>query len=448
MPKGYTRIELGVYRTPERNYWVRATACHPRTGRRINRSATLPKGATLREARVRLVELREEIDQLAGIDAPIERCRRRTLADCAERWMAAQRDRVRPGTARLYADLLGQHILPAPVGPDGTPFGELYIDHLGRSDIDRWCRWAERHTQSNGRLYAKATVEGWWRVLCAFIRDSVAEVGLDDPINRVKPPRIVGRPKCREQRTLNREQLARLVRAVVARNSGDPRSALTVARAEAAAAEARGDRPAALEARFQEACALQTLGRSAEAQAVYEGLFGELAALGARRLRALTLGNLGIDARRRGDDAAAEAWRAEACALLDALGDRLMRSKISALSGAPDAGQSDAVGDEESRLLAELARGDALATAGERARAAVVFDQARWTAEGLRLGWIADAAARNATSGFARLPEPVVERVVRDVAADLESGAWDERNGHHRALAAYDGGLRKIVHRP
>lgn len=215
MPKGYTRIEQGVYRTPERNYWVRATACHPRTERRINRSATLPKGATLRQARAKVVELRDEIDQLIAEDVvPTVRSRRLTLVDCAERWTRAQADRVRPGTARHYVDLLGQHILPAPVGPNGSPFGELYVDQLGRSDIDRWCRWAERHTQANGRPYAKATVAGWWRVLCAFVRDSVADVGLDDPINRVKPPRIVGRPKCREQRTLSRAQLAALVRAV------------------------------------------------------------------------------------------------------------------------------------------------------------------------------------------------------------------------------------------
>ena len=62
MPKGYTRIEPGVYRAPERNYWVRATACHPRTGRRINLSASLPLGATPRDARSRLAELRAEFD--------------------------------------------------------------------------------------------------------------------------------------------------------------------------------------------------------------------------------------------------------------------------------------------------------------------------------------------------------------------------------------------------
>lgn len=214
MPKGYTRIEEGVYRTPERLYWVRATACHPRTGRRINRSATLPKGATLRDARAQMAVLREEIEGLIAGDVPTARCRRLTLADCAERWMRAQKDRVRPGTARLYADLLGHHILPAPVGPQGAPFGALYADELSRTDLDRWCRWAERHTREDGRPYAKATVEGWWRVLCAFVRDTAAELKLDDPIQRVKAPRVVGRKRRREQRTLSRAQLGALVEAV------------------------------------------------------------------------------------------------------------------------------------------------------------------------------------------------------------------------------------------
>ena len=53
--------------------------------------------------------------------------------------------------------------------------------------------------------------------------------------------------------------------------------------------------------------------------------------------------------------------------------------------------------------------------------------------------------ARNATSGFARLDASVVDRVVRDVRRDLESGAWDERHGHLRALDEYDAGLRLIV---
>ena len=58
---------------------------------------------------------------------------------------------------------------------------------------------------------------------------------------------------------------------------------------------------------------------------------------------------------------------------------------------------------------------------------------------------VLDERARNATSGFARTDPAVVERVVREVRRDLESGAWDERHGHLRELDAYDAGMRLIV---
>ena len=58
---------------------------------------------------------------------------------------------------------------------------------------------------------------------------------------------------------------------------------------------------------------------------------------------------------------------------------------------------------------------------------------------------VLDENARNATSGFARMDASVVERVVREVRRDLESGVWDERYGHLRELDAFDAGLRLIV---
>jgi SAM-dependent methyltransferase len=61
---------------------------------------------------------------------------------------------------------------------------------------------------------------------------------------------------------------------------------------------------------------------------------------------------------------------------------------------------------------------------------------------------VLDARARAGTSGFARLPAQVADRAVAAVAADLESGAWDARHGHLRALDACDVGLRLVVGRP
>jgi SAM-dependent methyltransferase len=60
---------------------------------------------------------------------------------------------------------------------------------------------------------------------------------------------------------------------------------------------------------------------------------------------------------------------------------------------------------------------------------------------------VLDKRARRATSGFARMSPDVVERVVRSVSDDLQSGAWDKRNGHLRNLTEFDVGLRLVVAR-
>ena len=58
---------------------------------------------------------------------------------------------------------------------------------------------------------------------------------------------------------------------------------------------------------------------------------------------------------------------------------------------------------------------------------------------------VLDEAARNATSGFARQPPSVVERVVSAVRSDLDSGAWDSKHGHLRGLTDLDVGLRLVL---
>lgn len=61
---------------------------------------------------------------------------------------------------------------------------------------------------------------------------------------------------------------------------------------------------------------------------------------------------------------------------------------------------------------------------------------------------VLDAHARAATSGFARLPTEVIDRVVAEVSRDLASGLWDDRYGHLRKLDALDVGLRLVVATP
>ena len=61
---------------------------------------------------------------------------------------------------------------------------------------------------------------------------------------------------------------------------------------------------------------------------------------------------------------------------------------------------------------------------------------------------VLDATARAATSGFARMSDAVVARVVGAVQRDLASGDWDARHGDLRGLREYDVGLRLIVATP
>jgi SAM-dependent methyltransferase len=61
---------------------------------------------------------------------------------------------------------------------------------------------------------------------------------------------------------------------------------------------------------------------------------------------------------------------------------------------------------------------------------------------------VLDERARKATSGFARMPAHVVNRVVNAVDRDLENGTWEARRGYLRALEEYDAGVRLVVSNP
>jgi SAM-dependent methyltransferase len=58
---------------------------------------------------------------------------------------------------------------------------------------------------------------------------------------------------------------------------------------------------------------------------------------------------------------------------------------------------------------------------------------------------VLDDHARANTSGFARMPPAVVERVVSALRRDLDDGSWDERHGELRTLDEYDVGLRLVT---
>jgi SAM-dependent methyltransferase len=59
-----------------------------------------------------------------------------------------------------------------------------------------------------------------------------------------------------------------------------------------------------------------------------------------------------------------------------------------------------------------------------------------------------DPAVRASQSHWERLAPGEAEPILAGLAADLESGAWDERHGHLREQTEYDGALRLIVSEP
>jgi hypothetical protein len=59
-----------------------------------------------------------------------------------------------------------------------------------------------------------------------------------------------------------------------------------------------------------------------------------------------------------------------------------------------------------------------------------------------------DPEVRRAMSAWSFLDDDVVDRFVRDLSADLASGAWDERYGHYRELETFDVGMRLVIGRP
>ena len=59
-----------------------------------------------------------------------------------------------------------------------------------------------------------------------------------------------------------------------------------------------------------------------------------------------------------------------------------------------------------------------------------------------------EPGARKANSAWSFVGDEIQERFVRDLSADLASGAWDERYGALRSTPTFDGGLRLIIGRP
>jgi hypothetical protein len=56
-----------------------------------------------------------------------------------------------------------------------------------------------------------------------------------------------------------------------------------------------------------------------------------------------------------------------------------------------------------------------------------------------------DEEVRAGISVFARMDRAAVERGVESLRVDLESGEWERRNGHLRALDEIEAGYRLVI---
>jgi hypothetical protein len=59
-----------------------------------------------------------------------------------------------------------------------------------------------------------------------------------------------------------------------------------------------------------------------------------------------------------------------------------------------------------------------------------------------------DPTVRPSQSIWALVGPEVEARVVERLAADLESGKWDEQHGHLRELPEHEGALRLVISEP
>ena len=186
----------GVQQLGRRRFKLKATANHPETGKRIAREKIV-EGVTVEQAARAQRALRERlINEIEGA-APILGSPT-TVADFAELWIEQKTNDLRKGVLDLYIEVLSKRILPL--------LGEAPMVEITRNHVKEWVAYAESLTKGDGEVFAKDTMMGWWRVLCCFLRDAAAEVGIDDPINRVRPPRSL-RKKVTEHRAMSYPQV-------------------------------------------------------------------------------------------------------------------------------------------------------------------------------------------------------------------------------------------------
>lgn len=195
------KLPPGAKRLPDGR--IRLRVATQAGGKYRDRKTTLPEHATRKEVLAGLAELQAKLHSAAPQQTPLALL---TVEAYAHRWL---KQRVKRGelsgkSAEVRGQVLGSHVLPM--------MGSLAINELSPAVIRAWVDGLPLRRMSNGRRYARPTVEGWWRILKAFVKDACAEAGLPDPTYRIRLGGDAGdsTPR-RETEVPTRDEVARLL---------------------------------------------------------------------------------------------------------------------------------------------------------------------------------------------------------------------------------------------
>lgn len=196
----------GVTRLKDGRFRVRVTMT-AHDGRRLDRQATLPSGASLIDA----IQAKEGLAKKMKMESrPARRlapklAQMNTVGDYALYWFDMRAPTLTNKSLKSYFSHLDRHILPY--------IGHVLISDLSRSHVVQMVAKMDAATQADGTGYSRSTRRGWWRVARPMLEDLAAEFGINNPCRRVRPPRIDNGLKRRkhEKRTLSANELARVL---------------------------------------------------------------------------------------------------------------------------------------------------------------------------------------------------------------------------------------------
>lgn len=195
----------GVHRIRRGTWKVRASV--KSRGRQATRERTVRARTAAEAARVReklRAELAHELTRGTAATGT------ETLGGYARRWLGRKKREVRRHTARHYAAVLADRVLPV--------LGHRPVRALTRADVLAWRDHVQRARDRHGRPYTQRTLRSWWAVFRVLLHDLQADTeGLPALTLRVRPPRSSRTDRLREGRALDADGLRALLEAVRSR---------------------------------------------------------------------------------------------------------------------------------------------------------------------------------------------------------------------------------------